>query len=73
MEDIWENGKVDSKKVSKWVAAKLKGFAACLGVVFSGYENEVINLLTRIERNIVTPKLSVLRTPSLRRHRELGT
>jgi len=38
VEDIWEDGKVDSMKVSKWVAAKLKGVAACLGVAFSGYE-----------------------------------
>ena len=45
------------------VAAKLKGVAACLGVTFSGYENEVINFVARIERNTVTPKPSALRTP----------
>ena len=69
---IWEDGKVDSMKVSKWVAAKLKGVAACLGVAFDGYEDEVANLLARIERNSVSPKPSVPRTPSaVRRQREL--
>ena len=72
VEDIWEDGKVDSRKVSKWVAAKLKGVAACLGVAFSGYEDEVANLLARIERTSVISKPSVLRTPSaVRRRREL--
>ena len=45
------------------MAAKLKGVAVCTGVVFSGYENEVINLLSRIEKNVIAPKPSVLRTP----------
>jgi len=26
---IWDGGKVNSEKVSKWVVAKLKGVAAC--------------------------------------------
>ena len=72
VEDIWEDGKVDSRKVSKRVAAKLKGVAACLGVALSGYEDEVANLLARIERNSAISKPSVLRTPpAVRRRREL--
>ena len=71
-EGIWEGGEGDSEKVSKWVAAKLRGVAACLGVAFSGYENEVINLLSRIEKSDVLSKPSVLRTPTaFRRHKEL--
>jgi len=71
-EGMWEGGKVDSEKVSKWVVAKLRGVAACLGVAFSGYENEVINLLSRIEKNGVLSKTSVLRTPpAVTRQREL--
>jgi len=39
---------------------------------FFYYEKEVINLLSRIEKNDVTPKPSVLRTPPpIRRQREL--
>jgi len=64
-EGIWEGGKVDSEKVSKRVGAKLRGVAACLGVAFSGYENEVINLLSRIEKNVVLSKPSVLRCCSM--------
>jgi len=71
VEGIWEGGKVDSEKVFR-VAAKLKGVTACLGAAYSGYENEVINLLSRIEKNVVAPKPSVLRTPpAVRRQREL--
>jgi len=71
-EGIWEGGKVNPEKVSKWVAAKLRGVTACLGVAFSGYENEVINLLSRIEKNVVLSKPSVLRSPPVvRRQREL--
>jgi len=43
IEDIWDGGKVNSKNVSKWLASKLKGFAARIWVAFSGYENEGIN------------------------------
>ena len=51
---------------------KLKNIAAYIGVVFFGYEHEVINLLLRIERSNVTPKPNVQRTPpSTRRQREL--
>ena len=32
-------------------------------VAFSWYENEVINLLSRIRKNVVSPKPSVLRAP----------
>ena len=54
------------------MVAKFKGVAACLGVAFSGHENEVINLLFRIKKNAVTLKLSFLRKPpAVRRQREL--
>ena len=42
MEDVWDDMNVNSNKVSKWVASKLKSIAACIGVAFSGYEHEVI-------------------------------
>jgi len=58
--------------VSKWVASKLKSIAATIGVAFSGYESEVIHLLSRIEKISIVPKQSVQRTPSaIRRQREL--
>jgi len=39
----------------------------------SGYENEVINLLSRIEKNVVAPKPSVLRTPqAVRTQKTMG-
>ena len=53
--------------VSKWVASKVKSVAACIGVAFSGYENEVIQILSRIEKNNSLPKQSVLRAPSATR------
>jgi len=41
-------------------------------VAFYGYENEVINLLSRIEKNVLALKPSVQRTPpAIRRQREL--
>jgi len=61
--------------VSKWVASKLKSIAAAIGVTFSGYESEVIHLLSRIEKNSIgcgVPKQSVHRSPpAIRRRREL--
>ena len=58
--------------MSKWVASKLKSITATIGVAFSGYESEVIHLLSRIEKNTAAPKQSVQMTPSaIRRQREL--
>ena len=72
VEDVWDGVNVNSDKVSKWVASKLRSIAACIGVAFSGYEHEVIQLLARIENSNVTPKPAVQRTPpSSRRQREL--
>jgi len=72
VEDVWDGMNVNSDKVSKWVASKLKSIAACIGVSFSGYEHKVIHLLSRIENSNVTPKPAVQRTPpSSRRQREL--
>ena len=54
------------------MASKLKSIAATIGVAFSGYENEVIHLLSKIEKNSVVLEQSVQRTPSaVRRQREL--
>jgi len=75
VEDIWDGENVDSGVVSKWVASKLKSIAATIGVAISGYESEVTQLLSRIEKNNVgcgVPKQSVQRTPPVvRRQREL--
>ena len=61
--------------MSKWVASKLKSIAATVGVAFSGYENEVIQLLSRIEKSSFGGgglKQSMHRsTPANRRQREL--
>jgi len=61
--------------VSKWVASKFKSIAVTIGVTFSGYETEVTQLLSRIEKNSVgsgVPKQGVQRTPAaVRRQREL--
>jgi len=61
--------------VSKWVASKLKSIAATIRVAISGYESEVTQLLSRMEKNSVgcgMPKQSVQRTPTaVRRQREL--
>ena len=72
VEDVWDGQNVNSEKVSKWVASKLKGIASCIGVAVSGYETKVIQLLSRIERNNSLPKQNVVRTPlATRRQREL--
>ena len=42
VEDVWDGQNVNSEKVSKWVASKLKGIASCIGVAVTGYETEVI-------------------------------
>jgi len=65
VEDVWDGENVNSDNVSKWVASKLKSIVACIGVAFSGYEHEVIHLLSRIESSNVTPK------PTVQRQREL--
>ena len=63
---------VNPDNVSKWVASKLKSIAACIRVALSGYEHEVIKLLSRIESSNVMPKPAMQRTPpSSRRQREL--
>ena len=49
-----------------------KSIVGCIGVAFSGYELEIIQLPLRIEKNIAPAKLTVQRSlPSSRRHREL--
>jgi len=65
VEDVWDGMNVNSDKVSKWVASKLRSIAACIGMAFLGYEHEVIHLLSRIENNNVTPKPVVQRTHHL--------
>jgi len=71
-EDVQDGENVNFDNVSKWVASKLKSIVACIGVAFSGYQHEMIHLLSRIENSNVTPKSSVQRTPpSTRRQREL--
>jgi len=63
---------MNQELVSKWVASKLKSIAGCIGVAFSRYELEVIQLLSRIKKNITSSKPSVQRTsPTSRRYREL--
>ena len=72
VEDVWDGHHVNSDKVSKWVASKIQGIASFIGVAVSGYETEVIQLLSRIERNNRVPKHSVVRTPlTTRKQREL--
>ena len=51
VDNTWDGESVNSGMVSKWVAFKLKSIAATIGVAFSGYESEVIQLLSRIEKN----------------------
>jgi len=46
--------------------------AVCVRVAFSGYEHEVIHVLSKIKNSNVTPKTSVARTPpSTGRQRKL--
>ena len=57
------------------MAFKVKSIATTIGVAISGYESEVTQLLSRIEKNSIgcgVPKQSVQRTPpAVRRQREL--
>lgn len=70
--DVWDGHCVNSDKVSKWVDSKIQGIASCIGVAVSGYETEVIQLLSRIERNNRVSKQSAVRTPlTTRKQREL--
>jgi len=72
VEDVWDGEKVHSENVSKWVASKLRSIADTIGVAFSGYESEVTQLLSRIEKNSVVPKQRVKRQSSAsRRQREV--
>ena len=72
VEDIWDGENVNSGNVSKWVASKPKNITATIGVAFSGYESEVTQLCSRIEKNSVVRKQSVQRTLSaISRQREL--
>ena len=72
VDDVWDGEALNSEMVSKWVASKLKSILGCIGVAFSGYELETIQLLSRIEKSIATAKPSVKRSPpSSRGLREL--
>ena len=71
-EEVWDWENLNSELVSKWVASKLKNIAGCMGVTFSGYELETIQLLSRIEKSLVPVKTTVQRSPpSSRSLREL--
>jgi len=52
VEDVWDAQNINQVLVSKRVASKLKSIAGCIGVAFSGYELEVIQLLSRIKKSI---------------------
>jgi len=75
VDDIWDGESVNSGLVSKWVASKLKSIAATVGVAFSGYENEVIQLLSKIEKSSfgggVVKQSTYRPPPANRRQREL--
>uniref|UniRef100_A0A7C8ZC57 Uncharacterized protein n=1 Tax=Opuntia streptacantha TaxID=393608 RepID=A0A7C8ZC57_OPUST len=72
VEEVWDGENLNSELVSKWVASKLKSIAVCIGVAFSGYEMETIQLLSRIEKSSVPVKTTMQRSPpSSRRLREL--
>ena len=72
VEDVWDGENINQEYLSKWVASELQSSAGWIGVAFSGYEQEVIQLLSRIEKSNAPSKPSVQRTPSSsRRHREL--
>ena len=72
VEDVWDGENIIQENVCKWVASKLKSIAGCIGVAFSGYEHEVIQLLSRIKTCNAPSKSSAQRTPPFsRRHREL--
>ena len=43
-EEIWDSENVDSRRVTKWVASKLKSIAATIGVAFAGYESYFLEL-----------------------------
>jgi len=71
-EDVWDGRNLNKELVFKWVASKLKSIAGCLRVAFSGYELEVIQLLSRIEKSFTPSKPVVQRTPpTSKRYREL--
>ena len=46
-EDVKDGENISPENVSKWVASKRKSIAGCIGVAFSGYELEIIQLLSR--------------------------
>ena len=72
VEEVWDDENLNSELVSKWVTSKLKNITGCIGVAFSGYEMEIIQLLSRIEKSLVPDKATVQRSlPSSRRLREL--
>ena len=58
VDDVCDGEALNAEMVSKWVASKLKSIAGCIGVAFSGYELETIQLLSRIEKSIATAKPS---------------
>ena len=72
VDDVWDGENLNPEMVSKWVASKLRSIAGCIGVAYSGYEMETIQLLSRIDKSFATAKSSVKRfPPSSRRLREL--
>ena len=62
VDDVWDGEALNAEMVSKWVTSKLKSIAGCIGVAFSGYELETIQLLSRIEKSIATAKPCLLYT-----------
>lgn len=70
--DVWDGSIIYLEKVSKWVTSKMKSIASCIGVDLSGYEKEVAQLLSDIEKKNVVAKPVPHRTPpAVRRQREL--
>ena len=52
---VEDGDNANSENVSTQVASKLKSIVAYIKLAFSGYEHEVIHVLSRIENSNVTP------------------
>ena len=49
IQDVWDGENIIPEIVSKWFASKLKSIAECVRAAFSGYEHEVIQLVSRTQ------------------------
>jgi len=68
--DVWDGYKIYPKKVSEWVASKMKSIASCIGVDLSCKGSD-LTFVTHSKENEVTKSVPHRTPPPIRRQMEV--